>query len=78
MAGSSANCRAFRCCNVDYTNGQIFWQIKDEDIANPFGHRGCDMPINGTKAILQELAIKLEAVNYEAASLIIVTGNVVT
>jgi hypothetical protein len=33
--------------------------IADEDIANPFGHRGCDMPIGGTKALLNILRTKI-------------------
>lgn len=36
------------------------------------------MPVNGTKAILRELAAQLDEVNYEPPSLVIVTGNVVT
>lgn len=78
VAGASSDCRAWRCCNVDYVNGQIKWEVPEEFIANPFGHRGCDMPIGGTKAILHKLQQQLDARNFEPPSLVIVTGNVVT
>ena len=52
--------------------------IADEDIANPFGHRGCDMPIGGTKALLNILRTKIINSQYEDPNLVIVTGSVVT
>ena len=52
--------------------------IADEDIANPFGHRGCDMPVGGTKALLNILRTKIINSHYEDPNLVIVTGSVVT
>lgn len=52
--------------------------IKDEDLANPFGHRGCDMPEGGSQSILNVLLNKINNAYYEDPNLVIVTGNVVT
>ena len=52
--------------------------IKDADIANPFGHRGCDMPVGGSKAILYKLLQQINNAYYEDPNIVIVTGNVVT
>lgn len=52
--------------------------IADEDIANPFGHRGCDMPLGGTKVLLNILRTKMTTAYYEDPNLVIVTGSVVT
>jgi hypothetical protein len=56
----------------------IKWSVPADEVAGPFGHRDCDMPIGGTKAILHKLLSLLDARNYAEPALVIVTGNVVT
>lgn len=52
--------------------------IRDEDIANPFGARGCDMPLGGARAILTKLLKEINNAYYEDPNFVIVTGSVVT
>jgi len=47
-------------------------------MANPFGHRNCDMPIGGTQAILHKLNAEIASNFFEEPNLIIVTGGIVT
>lgn len=49
-----------------------------EDIAGPFGNRGCDMPLGGIQTLLEKLKIALENEYTGQPGMIIVTGGVVS
>jgi hypothetical protein len=78
IAGSTAKCRQWRCCHLNQNNDQVKQKIKDKDLAYPFGHRKCDMPIGGTQAILHKLNAEIAKNYFEEPNLIIVTGGIVT
>ena len=79
--GATVKCRDFRCCHS--YNGMVPQSIPGddkvgEDVAGPFGNRGCDMPLGGTQTLLEKLKISIENEYGSQPDMIIVTGGVVT
>ena len=80
-AGAQVNCRDFRCCHS--YNGMVPQSTPGqdkvgEDIAGPFGNRGCDMPLGGIQTLLEKLKIAFENEYTGQPGMIIVTGGVVS
>lgn len=75
MAGTSSDCRNFRCCHLD-KNGELE-SSNSANIAGPFGSRNCDMPLNGARVLLTRLKEELIA-EYGEINMVVVTGNVVS
>ena len=74
VAGSSSDCRDFRCCHLD-KNGEV--ESEGDNIAGPFGSKNCDMPLNGARFLLTWLKEELIA-EYGEINMVVVTGNVVS
>ena len=49
--GAETDCGEFRCCHLN--KGQNATAANDR--AGPLGARGCDLPLNGVKAMLTKL-----------------------
>ena len=80
-AGATVRCRDFRCCHS--YNGFVPQSspgddIVGEDVAGPFGNRGCDMPLGGVQTLLEKLKTNLVATYGKQPDMIIVTGGVVS
>lgn len=74
VAGSSYDCRDFRCCHAD-RDGEI--DFNSDTAAGPYGARGCDLPLSGAKSLLTGLKAKVLE-SYGEINMVVVTGNVVT
>jgi len=54
MAGTDSKCRGMVCCHL-LGNGKLPEDLAGEDIAGPYGHMDCDMPLGGVRQILSKL-----------------------
>lgn len=55
VPGARVNCRSFRCCharNDRVPQSDPLVDVVGEDIAGPFGSKGCDHSLGGSKKIL--------------------------
>ena len=81
VPGASVNCRGFRCCHA--SNGMVPQSDPNddkvgEDVAGPFGAKGCDQSLGGAKTLLEKLRVELESEYGRAPHMIVVTGGVVS
>ena len=74
VAGSSTQCREFRCCHANL-DGEI--DFTSTNAAGPYGSRGCDLPLGGARSMLTQMKEKIIA-KYGEINIVVVTGNLVT
>ena len=71
--GAETKCRDFRCCHATARDETS----TPKNPAGPYGNKGCDQPLDGTRVLLTRLKEQILA-DYGEVNMIVVTGNVVT
>jgi len=53
VVAADSSCRGWVCCHANRA-GRIPEELDEDRFAGPFGHKGCDMPLGGSRAMLTE------------------------